>query len=103
MGGARTLPPTTSQQTMIEIGNTIVYKHGNGSVDFYWLVEIRPSSYIFFDWYANPRKATIDDYWEVSAKRFKSAVEDGFIEIFDSLPMDKYGDVFERQARERNK
>jgi len=86
---------------MIHAGNTIVYKNGNGSLDFYWLVDIRPSGYIFFDWYANPRKATFADYWEVNTKRFESLVKDGTIEIYDSLP-EQYMDIFERQAIERN-
>ena len=86
---------------MIQRGNTIVYKNGNGSMDFYWLVDIRPSNYIFFDWYANPRKANAEDYWVVSTKRFESLVKDGTIEVFDSLP-EKYLDIFEQQAIEGN-
>ena len=56
---------------------------------------------VFFDWYANPRKATFADYWEVNTKRFESLVKDGTIEIYDSLP-EQYMDIFERQAIERN-
>ena len=86
---------------MIQTGNTIVFKNENGSLGFYWLCDIRPNGYLFFNWYGNPRRATIADYWEVSKEWFESKVKDGAIEIYDSLP-EKYMDIFEQQAIERN-
>ena len=41
------------------------------------------------------------DFWEVKKAWFDSKVKDGTIEVYDSLP-EKYMDVFERQAIERN-
>lgn len=87
---------------MIKVGNTIVYKNENGSLGFYWLCEIRPDRYIFFDWYANPRKATADDFWRMNIFWFEQQLEIGNIEVYESLP-EKYMDIFERQAAERNK
>lgn len=101
LGGGERPSPFLNLNDMIKTGNTIVYKNGNGSLDFYWLVDIRPSNLVFFDWYSNPRKATAEDYWVVSTKRFESLVKDGTIEVFDSLP-EKYLDIFEQQAIERN-
>lgn len=86
---------------MIQRGNTIVYKRENGALDFYWLVDVRPVSYLFFDWYGNINRMQPKDFWEVKKAWFDSKVKDGTIEVFDSLP-EKYMDVFERQAIERN-
>lgn len=86
---------------MIQAGNTIVIKNENGTLGFYWLCENRPDGYLFFDWYGNPRRATFEDYWKVSKNWFESKVKDGTIEVYDSLPLDKYGDIFEQQALAR--
>lgn len=86
---------------MIQRGNTIVYKRENGSLDFYWLVDVRPVSYLFFDWYGNVNRMQPKDFWEVKKSWFDSMVKDGTIEVYESLP-EKYMDTFERQAIERN-
>ena len=87
---------------MIKKGDTIVYKTDNATM-FYWLCDITDKELLFFDWYANPYRATSADYWKVTSLWFQRMVEDGNIEIYPSLPLDKYGDVFEKQAVERNK
>ena len=33
---------------------------------------------------------------------FNEQIQAGKIEVYESLPLDKYGDIFERQAIERN-
>ena len=43
----------------------------------------------------------MSDYWEVRSNVFDSEVKSGKIEIYDSLPLEKYGDIFEAQARQR--
>ena len=87
---------------MIQTGNTIVYKHQDGSMGFFWLCDIRPDGYVFFDWYSNPRRAVASDFWKVNEGWLKEHLEDGTIEVYDCLPLDKYGDIFEHQAIERN-
>ena len=89
---------------MIKKGDTIVYKHDDEEMGmmFYWLVDILPDGYVFIDWYANPRKALSTDFWKISSEWFNKRLEEGKIEIYDSLPLDKYGDVFERQAMMKN-
>ncbi len=86
---------------MIEAGNTIVVKYGNGTLGFYWLCTSVLNDYVFFSWFGNPRRATASDYWRISRGWFNDRVADGTIEVFDSLPLDKYGDEFEKQATER--
>ena len=86
---------------MIQIGNTIVHKRADGSMGFYWLCDIRPDGYVFFDWYGNPRRAVSTDFWKVSEDWLKQNLAEGTVEVFDSLPLEKYGDVFEQQAVER--
>ena len=86
---------------MIQTGNTIVFKNGNGKLDFYWLCEIRTNEYLFFNWYGNPRRAESTDFWKIGKEWFDAKVKDGTIEIYDSLP-EKYMDIFEQQAIERN-
>ena len=87
---------------MIQTGNTIVLKKENGSLGFFWLCDTQLDGYLFFDWYANPHKATYADFWKVGKEWFDAKVKDGTIEIYDALPLDKYGDIFEAQAIERN-
>lgn len=86
---------------MIQKGNTIVYKAEHATM-FYWLCDIQGDALIFFNWYANPYKATISDFWKVSNKWFNEKVDEGSMEVYESLPLDKYGDIFEAQAIERN-
>jgi len=86
---------------MIKKGDTIVYKT-DISMMFYWLCDIQDGYMIFFNWYADPYRATSTDFWKVSERFFNEKVEQGKLEIYDSLPLDKYGDIFEKQARERN-
>ena len=88
---------------MIQVGNTIVYRQEDGSKGFYWLCIVNPNDYVFFSWFGNPHRPVPSDYWKVSDSWFKSQVEKGTIEIFESLPLEKYGDEFNRQAEERNK
>lgn len=87
---------------MIHRGNTIVYKRENGAMDFFWLVDIRPKGYVFFNWYGNINRMQPKDIWEMSEDWFNDRLAEGTIEVYDSLPLDKYGDIFERQAIERN-
>ena len=87
---------------MIQKGNTVVFKNDNGSLGFYWLCDIRPDGYVFFDWYGNPRRASASDFCKMSKEWFDSKVKDGTIEVYDFLPLDIYGDIFERQAQCRN-
>lgn len=88
---------------MIQKGATIVYKDKEDSIMFYWLCDQQVNDLIFFDWYANPRRATMADFWRVTREWFNKKVEEGSIEIYETLPLDKYGDIFERQAMERNR
>lgn len=88
---------------MILIGNTIVFKREDGSTGFYWLCDICSDGYLFFNWYGNPRKADAADYWKVDKRWVDAKVNDGTIEVYDSLPLDLYGDIFERQAIERSR
>lgn len=85
---------------MIHTGDTIVY-HAEHGLMFYWLCEIRTDGYLFFNWFGDPFMASISDFWRMSKKWFESKVKEGTIEIFDSFPKDKYGDIFEQQAIER--
>ena len=87
---------------MIHTGNTIVYKKDNGSMGFYWLCDIRPDGYVFFNWYGNINRIQPKDFWEISKDWFNDRLADGTIEVYDTLPLDKYGDIFEKQAKERN-
>lgn len=82
---------------MMKKGNTIVYK-GKNFTGFYWLCDIMANELLFFSWYGNPRRVSPNDYWRMSTEWFNEQVAAGNIEIYDSLPLDKYGDVFERQA-----
>ena len=87
---------------MIKTGNTIVIKNDNGTIGFYWLCDILPEGYVFFNWYGNPRRAIAADFWKMNKDWFNDRLGDGTIEVYDSLPLDKYGDIFEKQAIERN-
>ena len=87
---------------MIELGNTIVYRSDDGTIGFYWLCSVLPDEYVFFSWFSNPRYSSSSDYWRISRDWFNDRLTDGSIEVFKSLPLDEYGDDFERQARERN-
>ena len=89
---------------MIQTGNTIVYKHDDKDMGmmFYWLVDILPDAFVFFNWYGNPHNAQPSDFWRVSFDWFNQQKEAGKIEVYEYLPLDKYGDIFERQAIERN-
>jgi len=87
--------------TMIQRGNTIVFKREDGAMDFYWLVDVRSKEYIFFNWYGNINKMQPQDFWRMSKDWFNARLNDGSIEIYESLP-EKYMDVFEKQAIERN-
>ena len=86
---------------MIQTGNTIVFKNENETLGFYWLCDILPDEYVFFDWYGNPRRATAADFWKMSKDWFKDRLAEGTIEVYDSFP-EKYMDIFEKQAIERN-
>ena len=88
---------------MIQLGNTIVIKKKNGTLDFYWLCDNCPDAYIFFNWLGNLRHPSSSDYLRISKGWFNVRLADGTIEVFDSLPLDKYGEIFEAQAKERNK
>lgn len=88
---------------MIKTGNTIVYKNENGALGFYWLCDIVPSGYVFFDWYGDVRNADSTDFWKMSSDWFNARVQEGIIEVYEELPLDKYGEIFEKQAIERNK
>ena len=87
----------------IKQGNTIVFKNSDGSMMFYWLCVIEPKEYVFFNWYANPNKALSTDFWRMTKTWFDDKLKQGIIEVYDSLPLDRYGDVFEAQAIERNR
>lgn len=87
--------------TMIQRGNTIVFKRDNGAMDFYWLVDVRSQEYIFFNWYGNINRMQPQDFWRMSKDWFNARLNDGSIEVYESLP-EKYMDVFENQAIERN-
>lgn len=94
--------PALNVKTMIQTGNTIIYKHDDGSIAFYWLCDIVPSGYVFFDWCGNVRNASSTDFWKIGFDWFNEQIQAGKIEVYESLPLDKYGDIFERQAIERN-
>ena len=85
---------------MINKGDTIVY-HADHGLMFYWLCDIVNGEYVFFDWYANPRRASLSDFWKVGKEWFEEKVKAGTIEVFDSLP-EQYMDIFTKQAAERN-
>ena len=86
---------------MIQRGNTIVFKREDGAIDFYWLVDVRPKGYVFFNWYGNINRMQPKDFWEMSKDWFNDRLAEGTIEVYDSLP-EKYMDIFEKQAIERN-
>ena len=86
---------------MIQRGNTIVFKREDGAMDFYWLVDVRSKEYIFFNWYGNINRMQPQDFWRMSKDWFNARLNDGSIEVYESLP-EKYMDVFEKQAIERN-
>ena len=86
---------------MIQRGNTIVFKREDGAMDFYWLVDVRSQEYIFFNWYGNINRMQPQDFWRMSKDWFNARLNDGSIEVYESLP-EKYMDVFENQAIERN-
>ena len=87
---------------MIQRGNTIVYKHEDGSMDFYWLVDTRSDSYVFFNWYGSINRMQPKDFWEMKKSWLDAQLAKGALEVFESLP-EKYMDIFERQAIESNK
>jgi hypothetical protein len=87
---------------MINKGETIVYKASDEYLMFFWLCDIQGNDLIFFNWYANPRKAAPNDFWKMSTSWFNKQVEEGKMEVFASLPLEKYGDIFEKQAIERS-
>lgn len=86
---------------MIEAGNTIVVKHGNGALSFYWLCTSVLNDYVFFSWFGNPLRPSPSDYWRVSKSWFNDQLANGDIEVYPHLPLDQYGDEFEKQATER--
>lgn len=83
---------------MISKGQTIVYKVSESHYMFYWLCDIQDEYLVFFNWYGNPYKATSTDFWKISNKWFNEKLEEGKLEVYDSLPLEKYGDIFEQQA-----
>lgn len=86
---------------MIESGNTIVVLNDDGTHSFFWLCASVLNDYVFFSWLGDPRRPTSSDYWRVSQRWFSKRVANGTIEVFNSLPLDRYGDEFEQQARGR--
>lgn len=88
---------------MIQTGNTIVVHNENETLGFFWLCEIRPDGYVFFDWLGNPRRPSVADYWVVSKDWLRDRLADGRVEVFNSLPLDVYGDEFEQLAVARNR
>ena len=88
---------------MIRPGDTIVYRSENGSLNFYWLCTSRPEGYVFFPWLGDIRRASITDFWVMTKDWFESKVKDGAIEVYHDLPLDRYGDAFEKQAQEKNR
>lgn len=88
---------------MIEAGNTIVYRDVNGTLKFYWLCSFLPEGYLFFSWFGNIHHATADDYWVMTREWFESKVKAGTIEVYPDLPLDRYGETFNKQAMERNR
>ena len=71
-------------------------------MDFYWLVDVRSNSYVFFNWYGNINRMASEDFWEMKKSWFETELAKGNIEVHDSLP-EKYMDIFERQAMERSR
>ena len=88
---------------MIQLGNTVVFKNENGTLDFFWLCDRSPDAYIFFSWFGNLRRPSSSDYLRVSRGLFEDRLAAGAIEIYGSLPLEKYGDIFEAQAKVRNR
>lgn len=88
---------------MVEIkqGDTIVYKHEDGSMMFYWLCDTYCGNYVFFSWYGDVEHAASTDFWRMSREWLETKVKEGKIEIYDSLPMDKYGNIFNQQMIDR--
>lgn len=87
----------------MEKGNTIVYRRSDSEdVEFYWLCDVSGTDYILFSWYGNPYAPSPSDYWRVGKAWLDAQVEKGTAEIYESLPLEKYGDDFERQAAARN-
>ena len=70
-------------------------------MDFYWLVDVRSQEYVFFNWDGNINRMQPQDFWRMSKDWFNARLNDGSIEVYESLP-EKYMDVFENQAIERN-
>ena len=86
----------------IKQGDTIVYKHEDGSMMFYWLCDTYCGNYVFFSWYGNVEHAASTDFWRMSEKWLEAKVKEGKIEIYDSLPLDKYGYAFDNERFENN-
>ena len=84
---------------MIKRGDTIVYKHDDKELGmmFYWLCDIVNGMYVFFNWCADPDNASPCDFWRISAGWLERNVTEGRIEIYDSFPSEKYGDIFKAQ------
>ena len=83
----------------MEQGNTIVYRRPDSEdVEFYWLCDVLGSDYLLFSWYGNPYAPSPSDYWRVSRAWLDGEIAKGSVEVFESLPLEKYGDIFERQA-----
>lgn len=93
----KTMSNNNTSTTMIKKGDTIVYKT-EVSIMFYWLCDIVDGYMVFFNWYSNPYKASSNDFWKMSERFFNEKVNEGKLEVYKYLPLDKYGDVFERQA-----
>lgn len=85
----------------MNVGNTVVYKSENGLL-FFWICDINSDSVLMYDWFGNARRPTSADFWRTSPEWLNARIADGTIEVYDSLPLNKYGDIFERQAQCRN-
>ena len=87
----------------MERGNTIVYRPSDSNkIEFYWVCDILDKDYLLFSWFGNPHAPSPSDYWRVSRAWLDKEVGKGLAETYEALPLEKYGDDFEQQAKERN-
>lgn len=85
------------------IGDTVIIKSEDGQVGFFWICEARKDGHILlFNWQGNVRRFEPTDYRLVSKSWLDNGIKEGVVEVYDSLPLDRYGDIFQRQARIRS-